>query len=333
MLKLAALAIWLAACGRLGFDPAADGTDADGGGLGIVSCTGLANTCGPAQTSNCCESPVVPGGTYARSYDVSGDGLYPNASYVATVSDFRLDKYAVTVGRFRQFVTAGWGTQASPPRSGSGAHPNIANSGWDPSWNASLPADTTTLIAELKCDATHPAWTDSPGGTENLPINCIDWFEAMAFCAWDGGFLPTEAEWNYVEAGGSEQRAYPWSDPPGALAVDCSYANYKPAGTSCVNPPNGGVHVVGSESPRGDGKWGHADLSGNVFAWMLDWYASPYAQNPCSDCANLTPATTRVIRGGSFYFDETYLRASFRIDYTPVSRKDIDVGIRCARTP
>ena len=111
----------------------------------------------------------------------------------------------------------------------------------------------------------------------------------MAFCAWDGGFLPTEAEWNYAAAGGSEQRVYPWSNPASSLAIDCSYANYVDATGACVNPPNGAVNRVGSESPAGDSKWGQADLAGNVYEWTLDYFASLYG-NPCNDCADLTPA-------------------------------------------
>jgi formylglycine-generating enzyme required for sulfatase activity len=183
----------------------------------------------------------------------------------------------------------------------------------------------------VKCDATYQTWTDAAGANESLPINCIDWFTAMAFCIWDGGFLPTEAEWNYASAGGSEQRAYPWSSPPGSLAIDCSYANYYDGAAYCTNPPSGAVNRVGSESPEGDGKWGHADLGGDVWEWTLDWYASTYG-DPCVDCANLIPASSRVVRGGFFGLDASTLRGAFRNGAAAPSRRGVDVGVRCARS-
>ena len=333
---MAALVL-LVGCGRIGFDARLDaiGTgDAvgDGAGPAATSCVGLANTCGPTGTDSCCDSPVVIGGTYARSYDVAGDGMYPDASFGATVSNFRLDKYMVTVGRFRQFVAAGMGTQASPPLAGAGAHPNIAGSGWDASWNASLSFDTAGLVANAKCDATYETWTDAAGANESLPMTCITWFDAMAFCAWDGGFVPTEAEWNYAASGGSEQRAYPWSSPPEFLGIDCSYVNYNDGTSYCVNAPTGAANSVGSESPKGDGKWGQSDLAGNVWEWTLDWYASPYPQNPCPDCANLTPATDRVFRGADFFSVAPLLRTGYRTHEPPTYLSDY-IGLRCARTP
>ena len=284
-----------AACGHIGFDPIgasgdarddADGDGATGDGPMVQSCAGLLATCGPAATSPCCGSTLVPGGTFDRSYDVSGDGMYPGMSFPATVSDFRLDTYEVTVGRFRQFVNAGAGTQGNPPVAGAGAHPQIPGSGWDPTWNGSLVADTATLVADVTCEAPYQTWTDTPGANESLAMNCITWYESYAFCAWDGGFLPTEAEWNYAASGGSEQRAYPWSNPPSSLTIDCSYANYDNGTAYCVNPPHGAVNRVGTESPTGDGRWGQADLGGNVWEWTLDWLASPYTI-PCMDCADL----------------------------------------------
>lgn len=73
-------------------------------------------TCGPMGTTNCCASSVVPGnavgatleGTpFFRSYDVANDTSFKSMNYPATVSDFRLDTYEVTLGRFREFVNAG----------------------------------------------------------------------------------------------------------------------------------------------------------------------------------------------------------------------------------
>jgi formylglycine-generating enzyme required for sulfatase activity len=99
------------------------------------SCTGGAgagNNCGgTGGTTSCCASLEVPGGTYNRRYTNSGTGPTGEAD-LATVSGFRLDKYLVTVGRFRQFVN---GDAGHLPAAGSGKHTHLkggqglANSG------------------------------------------------------------------------------------------------------------------------------------------------------------------------------------------------------------
>ena len=95
--------------------PGAIGTCAAVTGI-TPSCTGLAAVCGPNRDEDCCSAAMpIPGGTFFRSYDTASDAMYPSTSYPATVSPFRLDRFEVTVGRFRQFIDAGMGTQANPP--------------------------------------------------------------------------------------------------------------------------------------------------------------------------------------------------------------------------
>jgi formylglycine-generating enzyme required for sulfatase activity len=195
-----------AACGRVGFDHGQGGDSsvpADTTGPVPPSCAGLPATCGAGGADSCCGRSTVPGTTYFRSHDVATDNTFASTSNPATVSDFVLDRYEITVGRFRAFVTAGRGTRAEPPLDGVGAHANIAASGWQAAWSGRLAVDTPALIAAVKCNATYQTWTDTPGGNEHRPMNCITWYEAMAFCAWDGGYLPTEAEWNCAATGGA----------------------------------------------------------------------------------------------------------------------------------
>jgi sulfatase modifying factor 1 len=288
------------------------------------SCTGLAATCGSDGKQNCCASSVITGGTFNRGN---------NVNYPATVSDFRLDTYEITVGRFRTFMA-----NYVQPAGGSGRNQNNQNnlapsvdSGWNASWNTdgSLETSVLTIADNLSCTP-YATWTTFEGAPadESRPIDCLDWFYAEAFCIWDGGRLPTEAEWNFAAAGGSEQRLYPWGS---TVPVD----NAALANHSCLYVDGGcngaaSVAPVGS-IPAGNGKWGQADLAGNVWEWVQDWFTSTYA-NPCDNCSYLPTAssTTRVLRGGSFYFNESFLLTSDR-SYDSPSTLGLDYGARCAR--
>jgi formylglycine-generating enzyme len=342
------------------------GPSCSAGGPGMTNC-------GAGQES-CCMSIEVPTGTYYRTYDYTLDdaGLMVGAPLAAdggpigeadpaTVTGFRLDKYLVTVGRFRQFVAAwdnGSGLEGGPgylPPLGSGKHSylnsgnglTVTEGGFEPGWLASyddrIVAPTTTSSPFL-CDAV--TWTPSVGNNENLPMNCVNWYEAYAFCIWEGGFLPSEAEWEYAAAGGSEQREYAWgSADPGTNNMYAIYGQITGQTTSeCfypqTEPCKGLLNIapVGS-AEAGDARWGHLDLAGDVSEWGLDYYAT-YAI-PCTNCENETPQAAgigRITRGGFFYGPSLdALRSSWRGWATggddPSGDRYSETGFRCARSP
>ncbi len=305
--------------------------------------------CGSSRES-CCSSLEVPGGTFYRSYDpldpidgaiqTSPDGGPTGQADPATLSAFRLDKYQVTVGRFRQFVRAWNGGVGFVPKLGSGKHAhlngglglvNVGGGGvaYEPGW---APEDSDNLAptpTNLACLEPYATWTDAVAARENLPIECANWFEAYAFCIWDGGFLPSEAEFEYAAAGGTEQREFPWGSA--LVGNDSRYAIY-----DCDYPPeaSGKCSDVSNLAPVGTaalgaGRWGQLDLAGNVWQWTLDRFA-PYV-SPCIDCANLTATANRVMRGSDFGFASQYIMPPSRNSYTPPLRGYI--GFRCARSP
>jgi formylglycine-generating enzyme len=297
--------------------------------------------CG-ASGESCCTSLKVPGDTFYRTYTNDGSGA-KNTADPATISDFRLDKYMVTVGRFRKFVSAWDQGSGYTPDVGSGKHahlnggkgladsgaPGAYEAGWINSYTNKLDMSNDTL----DCQSNMSTWTSSPGAKENLPMNCINWFEAYAFCIWDGGFLASEAEYVYAAAGGSEQRRFPWgSTEPGK---DNQYAIWNcdyPDGSGTCDGTIRNIAKVGS-AKLGAGRWGQLDLVGELIQWYLDWYLPSYV-NPCTDCANLADGSGRAPRDGYFgSSDQTLLQSSYRNNGFYPANRFSSYGFRCARTP
>jgi formylglycine-generating enzyme required for sulfatase activity len=263
----------------------------------------------------------------------------------------------VTVGRFRQFVAAwdgGSGLDGGPgyvPPAGSGKHAHLnggaglANNArggtFESGWLATDDAQVDPTDTNLGCDPnpSFASWTPVAGPQERLPIDCVTWYEAYAFCIWDGGFLPSEAEWEYAAAGGGGtvgQREYPWGTAmPGTGNQYAIYHDYY------YQPLPGGVGLpymapVGT-ALLGAGLWGQLDLVGDVQEWVLD-SLGPYV-NPCVDCGYLTPTTTseRMARGanfdtGDFGGNNLPLEPPTRIA-APETQRGVTVGLRCARPP
>lgn len=247
------------------------------------------------------------------------------------LTEYQLDKFEVTVGRFRAFVDAfdDW-RDARNPENGSGAHPYTPGSGWvkDPTWEVELADSAAVLRIGLKCNANQQTWTDEPAFNELKPINCVSWYEAFAFCVWDEGRLPTEAEWQYAAVGGAQGRTFAWGNTPleeSFASYACAFAGARFPSCSTDDIPDVGTH------PNGDGRFGQADMVGSVYEWALDWFA-PYPELMRPDYAKTDTGTLRVLRGGAWNStateDMVATDRSFRA--TPDSRSSV-TGIRCAR--
>jgi len=317
-------------------------------------------TCGVSGPDSCCTSLRVEGGVFYRKYTSSGGAVKPGASYRATLSAFKLDKYLVTVGRFRKFVTAWTRGYRPAPSSGIHAHLNGGKGlvavgldsgvhyeqGWDVEYAGQVTVTDDTLgsctskrkVGDASVSTAASTWTRSASTQENLPINCITWETAYAFCIWDGGFLPSEAEWEYAAAGGAAQREYPWGAfPPGsenAYAIyGCHYGPDAGSGPAAC-PALDNIAPVGS-APLGAGLWGQLDLGGELFEWNLDYFA-PTFTDPCTDCVYLQPDTylLRVIHGSAFFDSSAYMQPWVRLDNDTFDSMGSDTtGFRCARGP
>jgi formylglycine-generating enzyme required for sulfatase activity len=317
---------------------------------GNGACDGAGHCNGPAsrkscpagqalcQGVSCCQDILVTGGMFPMGLgsgsepDVCPSGLICDTNaetpeHSTTVADFYMDTFEVTVGRFREFWKKYGGSGGSaPPADGAGQNPHVSGSGWQSSaWNTLLAPTQAALTAGLACPTGGtPTWGPaSPPDTEVRAINCVTWYEAFAFCIWDGGRLPTEAEWEYAAAAGAANQLYPW----GQAAPDSTRANYyRTNQTPLIS--------VGS-FPAGVGAFGQLDLAGGMGEWTLDWYSDswydPGPGNPCTNCADIsTPLVYRSYRGGTWRLDTTNIRAAARSGSTPASRTQ-DVGFRCVR--
>jgi formylglycine-generating enzyme required for sulfatase activity/uncharacterized membrane protein len=211
---------------------------------------------------------------------------------VEITQPFYMGQTEVTVGQFRQFVKAtGYQTQAEREGGAFRCFPN----------------------GEWKMDA-NTSWLNlSFAQTDDHPVMCLTWNDAVEFCDWlskqEGKSyrLPTEAEWEYSCRAGSKGR-WSFGDNEGQLF---NYARFTRNSQGHAWP------VAGLE----ENAWGLHDMHGNVAEWCQDVYdANYYKTSPPKDPLGPADGGERVIRGGSFTTEPVDCRAAWRHHSVPGDR-------------
>jgi len=189
------------------------------------------------------------------------------------------------------------------------------------------------LACELDLHCNQPKNTryyDNPNYSSH-PVVFIDWDMAANYCAWRGARLPTEAEWEKAaRASGTEMLAYPWGDRfNGDLLNFCDINCTSSGKNRSYNDGYSDTAPVGSYE-GGKSPYGAYDMAGNVIEWVADWYDEDYYfSSPSNDPQGPEDGIYRVLRGGSWYNNSSYVRTFVRTSLSPTVAYNY-VGFRCA---
>jgi outer membrane protein assembly factor BamB len=189
-------------------------------------------------------------------------------------------------------------------------------------------ATATGRPLPAEAPAFNPGWANL-----ELPMTRVSRAEAQAYCRWSGGRLPTEAQWEYAARAGSatarygELEAIAWyGDNSGRERIDTERIAQEQRGQFNVLLAKNGnqPHRVGSKAPNAYGLY---DLLGNLWEWTADWHDA-YTAAPSTDPAGPADGEKRVLRGGSWTFFASQIRASARLKVSEGLQTDY-AGFRC----
>ena len=287
----------------------------------------------PAPGPNGREMVRLDGGRFLMGTDsaeaIPGDGETPIREIF--VDPFRIDACAVSNADFAAFVDA------------TGYRTDSERLGWSFVFEGRLSRRLRRTAIEDRlpgarwwcriggADWRHP---EGPGSSiarrQNHPVVQVSHHDAVAYCAWAGCRLPTEAEWEFAARGGVEQTAQPWGDelePDGEHRCNVWQGSFPDRDLGLDG--HRGTCPVDAFEPNGFGLY---NVCGNVWDWCADWWspspAAPGTRNPRGPASG----TARVTRGGSYLCHVSYCsryRLSARTHNTPDSAAG-HMGFRCA---
>lgn len=268
------------------------------------------------------EDVLIPGGVFAMG-DAFCEG-YP-ADGETPVHDvrleaFRIDATAVTNRMFAAFVEdSGYRTEAEQYGTSAVFHLLVRAPAGEILGAA---AGAPWWLNVRGADWAHPAGPDSHWSTTpEHPVVHVSHHDALAYCAWAGRRLPTEAEWEYAARGGLAGKRYAWGDeltPDGEHRCNIWQGTFPTLNTE--EDGHVGTAPVKSFPPNGYGLY---EVAGNVWEWCADWFLPKYYRNsPAHNPRGPTIGAGRVMRGGSYLCHDSYCnryRVAARTSNTPDS--------------
>lgn len=243
----------------------------------------------------------IPAGTFTMGSPVGEEYRNPGEvqHQVTLTRGFYMAKYQTTNAQFAAFLNAiSVGSDGKCPATGS--YPAAQHPG------QLLVTDCNKEVYG-KTDPWGVEWNNNQwapkSGYSDYPAIYVSWYGADEYAHWQGGSLPTEAQWEYACRAGSTT-AYTGGDDEAHGLRD--YGWY-------ISNSKNQTHPVGTKLPNA---WGLYDMHGNVFEWCLDGWTPSYSPDPVEDPV-VAGNGWYMMRGGACGNSALQCRSAYRNNNLP----------------